>query len=212
MLKRTPREAIFTDRCLRSPHAGTRRSRHDPMDIYPTAVSDLESSRSGAIAERAPSRASRGSRHTPLSKPTKTVAGKRFSWITIRGVRSRSNMSFRPCRFSSNEDLVDNLKKTHGIQSDEVVAAMKRTDRAKYMAQMETPDGEPVGPLSAYSDSPHPIGFNQTISAPHMVRFTCTPCKLTSHEVANFLCLFTARIRHGAVPQCCQGHQQAAHT
>jgi len=51
------------------------------------------------------------------------------------------------------------------------VTAMKRTDRAKYIAQMETPDGEPVGALSAYANSPHPIGFNQTISAPHMVAY-----------------------------------------
>lgn len=78
-------------------------------------------------------------------------------------------MAFWPCSSSTNDGLVENLKKTGMIQADEVVSAMKHTDRAKYMAQMETPDGEPVGALSAYDDSPHPIGFNQTISAPHMV-------------------------------------------
>lgn len=45
---------------------------------------------------------------------------------------------------------------------------MRHTDRANYVAQMETPDGGPVGLLEAYADSPHPIGYNQTISAPHM--------------------------------------------
>jgi protein-L-isoaspartate(D-aspartate) O-methyltransferase len=45
---------------------------------------------------------------------------------------------------------------------------MRKTDRAKYIAQLETPDGGHIGELVAYSDSPHPIGYNQTISAPHM--------------------------------------------
>ncbi|KAI9895694.1 hypothetical protein PsorP6_018843 [Peronosclerospora sorghi] len=35
---------------------------------------------------------------------------------------------------------------------------MRATDRAKYVAQHETPDGEHVGALSPYQDVPHPIG------------------------------------------------------
>ncbi|DAZ93090.1 TPA: hypothetical protein N0F65_010251 [Lagenidium giganteum] len=77
-------------------------------------------------------------------------------------------MSFWPCSSSSNEGLVSNLRKTSVINSDAVYVAMLKTDRANYVAQEETPDGGPIGPLSAYQDSPHPIGFKQTISAPHM--------------------------------------------
>jgi hypothetical protein len=32
-------------------------------------------------------------------------------------------------------------------------------------------EGEPLGNLSSYEDAPHPIGYNQTISAPHMVKY-----------------------------------------
>jgi protein-L-isoaspartate(D-aspartate) O-methyltransferase len=76
-------------------------------------------------------------------------------------------MSFWPCSSSTNEGLVGNLRKTGVIQSDAVFEAMRRVDRAKYM-QDESPLGVAIGPLTAYCDSPHPIGFNQTISAPHM--------------------------------------------
>jgi protein-L-isoaspartate(D-aspartate) O-methyltransferase len=79
-------------------------------------------------------------------------------------------MSFWPCSSNSNEGLVSNLRKTGIIQSDPVFEAMKHTDRAKYMLVMEH-EGEPLGNLSAYEDAPHPIGYNQTISAPHMVKY-----------------------------------------
>ncbi|KAF1327795.1 Protein-l-isoaspartate o-methyltransferase, partial [Globisporangium splendens] len=77
-------------------------------------------------------------------------------------------MSFWPCSSNTHEGLVKNLRKTGIIQHDEVYDAMLKTDRANYMAQMETPDGGSIGELVSYSDSPHPIGYNQTISAPHM--------------------------------------------
>lgn len=77
-------------------------------------------------------------------------------------------MSFWPCSSDSNAGLVQNLRKTGTIRSDAVYQAMLQTDRAKYMAQGESANGGPIGPLSAYQDAPHPIGFNQTISAPHM--------------------------------------------
>lgn len=82
-------------------------------------------------------------------------------------------MSFYSCSASSHEGLVENLRKTGVIRSDAVFDAMKKTDRAKYMAQIETPDGGHVGELACYADSPHPIGYNQTISAPHMVSQQC---------------------------------------
>jgi len=63
---------------------------------------------------------------------------------------------------------VRNLRKAGVIEHDAVFDVMMKTDRANYMPQAETPDGGPIGELSAYADSPHPIGFNQTISAPHM--------------------------------------------
>jgi protein-L-isoaspartate(D-aspartate) O-methyltransferase len=77
-------------------------------------------------------------------------------------------MSFWPCNSSSNEGLVNNLKRTGVIRSEPVFDAMVRTDRAKYLSQVETPDGGHVGELPAYQDVPHPIGYHQTISAPHM--------------------------------------------
>ncbi|KAG2915920.1 hypothetical protein PC119_g17627 [Phytophthora cactorum] len=75
---------------------------------------------------------------------------------------------FWPSNSSSNEDLVKNLKRTGVVRSDAVFNAMAKTDRAKYLAQIETPDGGHVGELAAYQDVPHPIGYLQTISAPHM--------------------------------------------
>jgi protein-L-isoaspartate(D-aspartate) O-methyltransferase len=77
-------------------------------------------------------------------------------------------MSFWPCSSNTHEGLVKNLRRTGVIQHDEVNDAMLKIDRANYMAQMETPDGGPIGELASYADSPHPIGYNQTISAPHM--------------------------------------------
>ena len=77
-------------------------------------------------------------------------------------------MSFWPCNPSNNEGLIKHLRRTGVISSDAVFDAMMRTDRAKYLPQIEVPDGGHVGVLQAYQDVPHPIGYNQTISAPHM--------------------------------------------
>ena len=56
----------------------------------------------------------------------------------------------------SNDDLVDRLKANGIIQTDKVAAAMKKVDRKNYC------------PLNSYVDSPQSIGYNATISAPHM--------------------------------------------
>lgn len=65
------------------------------------------------------------------------------------------------CSALSNEGLVDNLARAGIVQSQRVIHAMKATDRAKYMGQV---DAE-----IAYQDAPQHIGHQQTISAPHMV-------------------------------------------
>jgi len=59
---------------------------------------------------------------------------------------------------SSNESLVDNLVKNKLIESKVVEQTMKKVDRAKYCKEAK----------SAYEDSPQVIGYNATISAPHM--------------------------------------------
>ncbi|KAG1698695.1 hypothetical protein DVH05_014652 [Phytophthora capsici] len=64
------------------------------------------------------------------------------------------------CSSSSNEGLVQNLQKAGIVRSAAVFDAMKRTDRALFVPRAVQED--------AYQDSPCPIGFNQTISAPHM--------------------------------------------
>lgn len=87
-----------------------------------------------------------------------------------------TTMAFQSASSSTNAGLVQNLRTVGAVHSDAVANAMLRTDRAKYMAQVETPDGGPIGELASYADSPHPIGYGQTISAPHMVRV----CELLS--------------------------------
>lgn len=56
------------------------------------------------------------------------------------------------------QQLVTNLQRHHIIKSDTVAHAMKSVDRAKYC----------VDPRGAYQDRPQSIGYNATISAPHM--------------------------------------------
>ncbi|KAL4111604.1 hypothetical protein PRIC1_003282 [Phytophthora ramorum] len=65
-----------------------------------------------------------------------------------------------PRSSSSNEGLVQNLQKADIVRSAAVFDAMKRTDRALFVPRFVQEE--------AYQDSPCPIGFNQTISAPHM--------------------------------------------
>ncbi|KAI8819676.1 protein-L-isoaspartateD-aspartate O-methyltransferase [Fimicolochytrium jonesii] len=60
------------------------------------------------------------------------------------------------CSATSNTGLVDNLKHAGLISSPRVEQAMKAVDRGKYVE------------LDPYEDSPQPIGYGATISAPHM--------------------------------------------
>ncbi|KAE9026336.1 hypothetical protein PR001_g10441 [Phytophthora rubi] len=71
-------------------------------------------------------------------------------------------MPLWPCSASTNDGLVQNLQKAGIVRSDAVFDAMKRTDRALFVPRAVQDE--------AYQDSPCPIGFNQTISAPHMLR------------------------------------------
>ena len=57
---------------------------------------------------------------------------------------------------SDNDDLISQLKNYGIIKSGEVEKAMRNVDRGNYC------------PRSPYQDSPQPIGFGVTISAPHM--------------------------------------------
>ncbi|KXS13536.1 Pcmt1-prov protein [Gonapodya prolifera JEL478] len=57
-----------------------------------------------------------------------------------------------------NESLIENLKQNNIIHHPRVVAAMKSVDRGKFAPNI----------ARAYEDSPQPIGYGATISAPHM--------------------------------------------
>jgi protein-L-isoaspartate(D-aspartate) O-methyltransferase len=58
----------------------------------------------------------------------------------------------------SNKALVDNLCRDGIIGDPRVAAAMQAVDRADFCPNRD----------AAYQDAPYPIGFGQTISAPHM--------------------------------------------
>ncbi|KAL5214831.1 hypothetical protein ABZP36_003983 [Zizania latifolia] len=57
-----------------------------------------------------------------------------------------------------NKTLVEYLKQYGAVRTDKVAEVMESIDRALFVAEGLTP----------YTDSPMPIGYNATISAPHM--------------------------------------------
>ncbi|KAB8254005.1 protein-L-isoaspartate O-methyltransferase [Aspergillus pseudonomiae] len=65
------------------------------------------------------------------------------------------------CSGSTNAELVDNLFKAGLVKNERVKNAMLGVDRAHY------------APSRPYSDSPQPIGYGATISAPHMHGHAC---------------------------------------
>ncbi|KAJ5816894.1 Protein-L-isoaspartate(D-aspartate) O-methyltransferase [Penicillium robsamsonii] len=65
------------------------------------------------------------------------------------------------CSGSTNTELIENLSKAGLIQNERVKDAMIGVDRAHY------------APSRPYSDSPQPIGYGATISAPHMHVHAC---------------------------------------
>lgn len=62
---------------------------------------------------------------------------------------------------TSNASLIDNLMRHGVIKSSRIAQAMKMVDRGSFVP-------ETTYASEAYLDSPLPIGFNATISAPHM--------------------------------------------
>ena len=71
-----------------------------------------------------------------------------------------------------NKALVDYLKQYGAVRTDKVAEVMETIDRALFV-----PEGTP------YIDSPMPIGFNATISAPHM-HATCLEVGTTEGSFA----------------------------
>jgi protein-L-isoaspartate(D-aspartate) O-methyltransferase len=61
-------------------------------------------------------------------------------------------------RMPTNKDLVSTLQKHGRITSQKVADAMEQIDRGIFVPPREPP----------YMDTPVPIGYNATISAPHM--------------------------------------------
>jgi len=62
------------------------------------------------------------------------------------------------CGGRSNSELIDNMCKAKIISSKAVAEEMKMVDRANFV----------LNRMTAYQDSPQSIGYNATISAPHM--------------------------------------------
>ena len=68
-----------------------------------------------------------------------------------------------------NSHLVDRLTKHGIVKSPEVAAVMKAVDRGDFTA------------YDAYSDRPQSIGFQATISAPHMHAFALVILSFMEH-------------------------------
>ena len=93
-----------------------------------------------------------------------TLAGFNSSrtFFPLNKVISVENIGLQPfsskmawyCSAGSNEDLVNNLKMAKIINSERVEKAMKAVDRRNYVSQ------------SPYKDTPQPLGYGATISAP----------------------------------------------
>jgi protein-L-isoaspartate(D-aspartate) O-methyltransferase len=64
------------------------------------------------------------------------------------------------CSASSNRELIANLVSAHLLKTPQIIAAMIEVDRAFFIPKSLVPQ--------AYEDSPLPLGFEATISAPHM--------------------------------------------
>jgi protein-L-isoaspartate(D-aspartate) O-methyltransferase len=67
--------------------------------------------------------------------------------------------------------LVDNLRNSHVIKSEEVYEAMLQVPRHQFVSKMKQPN--------AYYDTPLQIGEGQTISAPHMNAMMCEYLSIT---------------------------------
>ncbi|RLN79386.1 hypothetical protein BBJ28_00025777 [Nothophytophthora sp. Chile5] len=88
------------------------------------------------------------------------------------------------CSALSNDALVDNLARAGIVQSPRVIRAMKATDRAQYVAiASENHEARFVSAEQAYQDAPQVLGFQQTISAPHMHAYALELADVAIHNV-----------------------------
>eukprot|EP01156_Anaeramoeba_ignava_P009705 Anaeramoba_ignava/a4371_6.p1 GENE.a4371_6~~a4371_6.p1 ORF type:complete len:253 (+),score=85.84 a4371_6:19-777(+) len=62
--------------------------------------------------------------------------------------------------FSTNNELIEHLIKQKILKTESVIESMKKVDRKNYVPKNQQ--------SKAYMDSPQPIGYSATISAPHM--------------------------------------------
>ncbi|KAG7379256.1 hypothetical protein PHYPSEUDO_008852 [Phytophthora pseudosyringae] len=92
------------------------------------------------------------------------------------------------CSALSNDGLVDNLARAGIVQSQRVTRAMKATDRSQYVspeagASVDPGAARPVSPAQAYQDAPQRLGYEQTISAPHMHAYALELAAVAVHNV-----------------------------
>eukprot|EP00897_Mesotaenium_endlicherianum_P007264 jgi/Mesen1/6566/ME000336S05785 len=85
------------------------------------------------------------------------LLGGRGSFLLRGTQRSVVNMSWRS-HGRDNDDMVDQLQRNGILASTRGADAMRKIDRGLFVLDKG----------NAYEDSPQPIGFNATISAPHM--------------------------------------------
>ncbi|EGD73028.1 pcmt1 protein [Salpingoeca rosetta] len=106
--------------------------------------------------------------HTDLYTPSKPTAPMDDPVVALppsdeaeetlsQAFRRVADMAWR-CSAKSNSQLVSNLRNGGIIKHDDVEAALRATDRGLYVPKDQSP----------YEDAPQYIGYNSTISAPHM--------------------------------------------
>ncbi|CAN1291394.1 Protein-L-isoaspartate O-methyltransferase 1 [Linum perenne] len=101
-------------------------------------------------------------RHPRASTSTTTASASSSSFpsrfLTGNSFFSKMERFWSGSSIDKNKVMVENLKRYGVFNSDKVAEVMDTVDRALFV-----PDGS-----AAYVDSPMPIGYNATISAPHM--------------------------------------------
>jgi protein-L-isoaspartate(D-aspartate) O-methyltransferase len=94
-----------------------------------------------------------------------------------RRTRSHHPVSSSMISGSNNAEMVDTLMEYNIIKTPGIAHAMKDTDRAHYVAELDM----------AYIDAPTPIGYNATCSAPHMHSYALELLKKQLHPGAHVL-------------------------
>ncbi|PFH35936.1 L-isoaspartyl protein carboxyl methyltransferase family protein [Besnoitia besnoiti] len=123
-----------------------------PRAIRPGAGSD----ESEASAETGQAEREEGTDTETSFGHTEPSQGQENATTSAEDTQKKVIMAWR-CSGSSNEELVDNLRRSRVIRSDRVYETMKAVDRGKFIRSCP------------YLDSPQPLGISSaTISAPHM--------------------------------------------